>query len=73
MLVSYAYICCYTGKILVSCLYEINEAGELIRVRDSYVGIAKVVMGEKYGGKIVNIAQNIELLMTCILYIVLCV
>lgn len=72
VLVSYAYIACYTGKILVSCLYECNEAGELVRVRDSYVSIAKVVMGEKYGGKMVNIAQNIELLMTCILYIVLC-
>ena len=29
-------------------------------------------MGKKYGGKIVNAAQLIELLMTCILYVVLC-
>ena len=29
-------------------------------------------MGKRYGGKIVNAAQLIELLMTCILYVVLC-
>lgn len=71
-LVAVAYICCYTGKILVACLYEIDDKGNTIRVRDSYVAIAEAVMGEKYGGKMVNIAQIIELLMTCILYVVLC-
>ncbi|XP_015795842.1 vesicular inhibitory amino acid transporter-like [Tetranychus urticae] len=71
-LVAIAYICCYTGKILVACLYEVDENGQLVRVRDSYVAIAQAVMGERYGGKIVNIAQIIELLMTCILYVVLC-
>ena len=71
-LIFVAYICCYTGKILVACLYEENERGEIVRVRDSYVGIAETVMGEKYGGKLVNTAQIIELLMTCILYVVLC-
>jgi len=71
-LVFVAYICCYTGKILVDCLYEQNERGEIRRVRDSYVGIAEECLGEKYGGKLVNTAQIIELLMTCILYVVLC-
>src|SRR5690349_5045371 len=71
-LVFIAYIACYTGKILVACLYEPDETGQLIRVRDSYVGVADAVLGEKYGGKMVNIAQIIELLMTCILYVVLC-
>jgi len=71
-LVGIAYICCYTGKILVDCLYEYNDKGQLIRVRDSYVAIAEKVMKGKYGGKMVNIAQIIELLMTCILYVVLC-
>lgn len=72
VLIFCAYICCYTGKILVACLYEVDANGQWVRVRDSYVGIAQTVMGEKWGGKLVNIAQNIELLMTCILYIVLC-
>ena len=71
-LVFVAYICCYTGKILVACLYEQDANGQWIRVRDSYVAIAEAVIGERIGGKLVNIAQIIELLMTCILYVVLC-
>ncbi|GFQ68450.1 vesicular inhibitory amino acid transporter [Trichonephila clavata] len=67
-----AYICCHTGKILVACLYELNDKGEMERVRDSYVDIAQSCLGERYGGKMVNCAQIIELLMTCILYVVLC-
>jgi vesicular inhibitory amino acid transporter len=70
-----SYICCYTGKILVDCLYEDDNSGistRQIRVRSSYVHIAKDVWGSRFGARIVNIAQNIELLMTCILYIVLC-
>ncbi|CAL4099611.1 unnamed protein product, partial [Meganyctiphanes norvegica] len=68
-----AYICCYTGKILVDCLYEKDEtSGQLIRVRGSYKSIAKEVFGQQWGGKIVGTAQLIELLMTCILYVVLC-
>ncbi|KAG8185198.1 hypothetical protein JTE90_025870 [Oedothorax gibbosus] len=68
-----AYICCHTGKILVACLYEFNATtGQLERVRDSYVDIAEACLGENYGGKMVNCAQIIELLMTCILYVVLC-
>ena len=67
-----AYICCHTGKILVKCLYEENEHGLLVRVRSSYVDIAEDVMGKTFGGKIVNCAQIIELLMTCILYVLLC-
>lgn len=35
-----AVVCCYTGKILIACLYEENEDGEIVRVRDSYVDIA---------------------------------
>lgn len=67
-----AYICCHTGKILVECLYETNPMGRLIRVRASYVDIAEHVWGRRYGGRLVNLAQIIELLMTCILYVLLC-
>lgn len=72
VMVGVAYICCYTGKILVACLYENDDKGNKVRVRDSYVAVAEAVIGEKYGGKMVNIAQLVELLMTCILYVVLC-
>lgn len=72
-LIFIAYICCHTGKILVDCLYEYDEkTGKITRVRDSYVEVAQVCFGPKYGGKIINTAQVIELLMTCILYVVLC-
>lgn len=72
-MIGVAYICCYTGKILVDCLYVTDaETGQLVRVRDSYVSIADECFGRRYGGRIVNTAQMIELLMTCILYVVLC-
>ncbi|XP_030763400.1 vesicular inhibitory amino acid transporter [Sitophilus oryzae] len=72
-MIGVAYICCYTGKILVDCLYEFDvQTGRQVRVRDSYVSIAKECFGKKYGGKVVSIAQIIELLMTCILYVVVC-
>ena len=62
-MIGIAYICCYTGKILVDCLYELDENGQLQRVRHSYKGIAKEVFGPKYGGTIINAAQvNIDIL-----------
>lgn len=67
-----AIICCYTGKILVDCLYEKGKDGEMMRVRTSYGDIAEEVFGKRVGKPIVNIAQVIELLMTCILYVLLC-
>ncbi|CAF4047716.1 unnamed protein product [Rotaria magnacalcarata] len=68
-----AWICTYTGQILISCLYEPSPStGLLTKVRYSYVEIAEHVWGKRVGGPILFIAQNIELLMTCILYLVLC-
>lgn len=66
-MVGISYICCYTGKILVECLYE-----DGVKVRYSYNDVADEVFGKKIGGRIVNAAQLIELAMTCILYVVLC-
>lgn len=43
-----------------------------VRVRDSYVGIAKDCLGPTWGKRMVHCAQLIELLMTCILYVVVC-
>ncbi|XP_018935711.2 vesicular inhibitory amino acid transporter-like [Cyprinus carpio] len=68
-----AVVCCYTGKILIACLYEENEDGQLVRVRDSYVDIANACCAPRFpalGGHVVNVAQIIELVMTCILYVV---
>ena len=72
-MIGVAHICCYTGKILVECLYELDTVtGQRVRVRDSYVSIAKECFGPTWGARAVNIAQIIELLMTCILYVVVC-
>ncbi|PNF17061.1 hypothetical protein B7P43_G00846 [Cryptotermes secundus] len=72
-MIGIAYICCYTGKILVECLYEEDAiTGQRVRVRDSYVAIARECFGPLWGARAVNIAQMIELLMTCILYVVVC-
>ncbi|XP_028809284.1 vesicular inhibitory amino acid transporter [Denticeps clupeoides] len=73
LLVLAAVICSYTGKILIACLYEEDEDGRPVRVRDSYEDIANACcrhLCPKFGGKVVNLAQVVELLMTCILYLV---
>ncbi|GFR91002.1 vesicular inhibitory amino acid transporter-like [Elysia marginata] len=67
-----AYICCHTGNILVDCLYDLDPLGHKVRVRSSYVDIAAAVWGARFGARIVHCAQLIELLMTCILYVLLC-
>lgn len=68
-----AAITCYTGIILVECLYEINPLNEQrMRVRETYVSIAREVWGARFASRIVHTAQFIELIMTCILYLVLC-
>jgi len=67
-----AIICCYTGKILVDCLYEDGKEGERVRVRTSYGDIAERVFGKRIGKPLVSSAQVMELLMTCILYVLLC-
>lgn len=57
----------------MDCLYEPDPAtGQPVRVRDSYVAIAKECFGKKIGARVVSCAQIIELLMTCILYVVVC-
>ncbi|XP_052390580.1 vesicular inhibitory amino acid transporter [Carassius gibelio] len=73
LLVLAAFICSYTGKILVSCLYEEDENGHSVRVRRTYEDIATACCRNicpYIGGKVVNAAQVVELVMTCILYLV---
>ncbi|KFD54593.1 hypothetical protein M514_04538 [Trichuris suis] len=67
-LVWVAFICYYTGVILVECLYD--DQGK--RIRGSYKAVAEACWGKIWGGRLVFTAQITELLMTCILYVVLC-
>ncbi|KAG9282317.1 vesicular inhibitory amino acid transporter-like [Astyanax mexicanus] len=73
LLVLSALLCCYTGKILISCLYEEDEMGQLHRIRHTYADIADACWSRlcpRLGGKLVNVTQVVELMMTCILYLV---
>ncbi|XP_069706967.1 vesicular inhibitory amino acid transporter-like [Phaenicophaeus curvirostris] len=73
LLILAAALCCYTGKILIACLYEENEDGQLTRVRDTYEDIANTCcknLSPELGGIVVNVTQVMELIMTCILYLV---
>ncbi|XP_034018588.1 vesicular inhibitory amino acid transporter-like [Thalassophryne amazonica] len=81
LLIVSAWMCNRTGRILVACLYEVEQSGcsgsvSQVRVRRSYQDIVKACCGGLWpccavlGGWIVNVAQITELLMTCTLYLV---
>ncbi|XP_066534046.1 vesicular inhibitory amino acid transporter [Hoplias malabaricus] len=73
LLVISAGLCCYSGKILVLCLYEEDASGRLHRVRDTYAEVADACWSRvcpRLGGTLVNAAQVVELMMTCVLYLV---
>lgn len=73
LLILAAAMCSYTGKILIACLYEEDESGRLVRVRDTYEDIANACCRQlcpRLGGQVVRAAQVVELMMTCILYLV---
>ncbi|KAJ7353774.1 hypothetical protein OS493_032357 [Desmophyllum pertusum] len=64
-------ITCYTGTILIDCLYEKNHAGERIRVRSNYKELGRACW-PRFGGTIVAAVQLIELFLLASLYLVLC-
>ncbi|XP_070782453.1 vesicular inhibitory amino acid transporter-like [Enoplosus armatus] len=81
LLVLSAWVCNHTGRILVACLYEETQCGgpgsvSKARVRHSYQDIVEACCKGLWpnwpglGGWMVNVAQVIELLMTCTLYLV---
>ncbi|XP_078030263.1 vesicular inhibitory amino acid transporter-like [Epinephelus lanceolatus] len=79
LMVLSAWVCNHTGRILVACLYEEEQSGgtmSKVRVRHSYQDIVEACCKglrphwPGLGGWMVNVAQVIELLMTCTLYLV---
>uniref|UniRef100_A0A3P8UW29 Vesicular inhibitory amino acid transporter n=1 Tax=Cynoglossus semilaevis TaxID=244447 RepID=A0A3P8UW29_CYNSE len=77
LLVLSAWVCNYTGRILVTCLYEEEPSGmSKVRVRQSYQDIVEACCKGFWSswsgvaGCVVNVAQVMELLMTCTLYLV---
>ncbi|XP_047430326.1 vesicular inhibitory amino acid transporter-like [Mugil cephalus] len=84
LLVLSAWVCNHTGRTLVDCLYEEDQSegsGSVsgprtkVRVRHSYQDIIEACCKGLWpnwsgvGGWMVNVAQVIELLMTCTLYL----
>ncbi|XP_072218555.1 vesicular inhibitory amino acid transporter-like [Leuresthes tenuis] len=78
LLVLSAWVCNHTGRSLVACLYEQSEGSgsvSKVRVRHSYQDIMEACCKGLWpnwsgvGGWMVNVAQVIELLMTCTLYL----
>ncbi|XP_061602961.1 vesicular inhibitory amino acid transporter-like [Cololabis saira] len=80
LLVLSAWICNHTGSTLVACLYEVDQSGgpglgSRVRVRHSYQDVMEACCKGLWpnwsgvGGCVVNVAQVIELLMTCTLYL----
>ncbi|XP_035472640.2 vesicular inhibitory amino acid transporter isoform X1 [Scophthalmus maximus] len=77
LLVLSAWVCNHTGRILVACLYEEEQSGgSKVRVRHSYQDVVEACCKGLWphwpglGGWMVNVAQVVELLMTCTLYLV---
>ncbi|KAM4528735.1 vesicular inhibitory amino acid transporter-like [Fundulus diaphanus] len=80
VLVLSAWVCNHTGRSLVACLYEEQHSKESssvskVRVRHSYQDIMDACCKGLWptwsvvGGWLINLAQVIELLMTCTLYL----
>ncbi|XP_041831290.1 vesicular inhibitory amino acid transporter-like [Melanotaenia boesemani] len=80
LLVLSAWVCNHTGRSLVACLYEEEQSGESssvsnVRVRNSYQDVMEACCKGLWpnwvgvGGWMVNVAQVVELLMTCTLYL----
>uniref|UniRef100_A0A3B3X3V1 Vesicular inhibitory amino acid transporter n=1 Tax=Poecilia mexicana TaxID=48701 RepID=A0A3B3X3V1_9TELE len=76
VLVLSAWVCNHTGRKLVACLYEEERSFvSKVRVRHSYQDIMDACCKGLWpnwsvvGGWMINIAQVIELLMTCTLYL----
>ncbi|KAF6732223.1 Vesicular inhibitory amino acid transporter [Oryzias melastigma] len=69
-----AWVCNHTGRILVSCFEESGSVSR-VRVRHSYQDVTEACCKglwpswEGVAGWVVNVAQVIELLMTCTLYL----
>ncbi|XP_035385016.1 vesicular inhibitory amino acid transporter [Electrophorus electricus] len=70
LLVLSACVCSYTGKILISCLYEEDEQGHVRRIRHTYEDVADTCC-PRLGGRLVGAAQLVELTFTCVLYLVI--
>ena len=65
------FLCCYTGKLLIDCLYEESKrTGQRKRVRVNYPDVGEAVW-PRWGNKIVSVVQVCEMSGIAVAYIVL--
>ena len=65
------FLCCYTGKLLIDCLYEESKrTGQRKRVRVNYPDVGEAVW-PRWGNKIVSVVQVCEMSGIAVTYIVL--
>lgn len=65
------FLCCYTGKLLIDCLYrESKSTGQPKRVRVNYPEIGEAVW-PRLGNKIVSVVQVCEMSGIAVTYIIL--
>ena len=64
-------ILCYSGNILIECLYDDDRKREKIRTRTSFKDLGGVI-SPKYGGFLALAAQQLILLHILISYLVVC-
>ena len=64
------FISCYTGRILIECLYEKDEKGRKVRVRANYRHLANACW-PTFGGAIALVIQLVDLTLLASLYLVL--
>ncbi|EDO43873.1 predicted protein [Nematostella vectensis] len=66
-----AWVCCFTGKLLVDCLYEESKrTGQRKRVRENYPDVGEATW-PGWGNKIVSVVQVCEMYGGIVMYIVL--
>lgn len=66
-----AALCCYTGKLLISCLYEVSKkTGIKRRLRINYPEVGEAVYN-KSGFNLVSVVQCVEMFGGVTMYIVL--
>ena len=66
-----AYLCCFTGKLLIECLYETSKrTGQRKRVRVNYPEVGEAVW-RGWGNKIVSAVQFCEMFGGVVSYLVL--
>ena len=64
-------IFCYSGNILIECIYDNDNKGGKLRTRTSFKDLGDV-LSPKYGGFLMLAAQQSCLLLASVLYLVIC-